>query len=66
MKLVGQLTKAVGTFDLRMAGDVPCTKVLAWLSRVESALELHFGVPKNIPHNRLLRMHDSKKKMPPR
>ena len=43
-------------FDSRMAGDVPRTKVSAWLSRVESALELHCGLLKNIPCDRLLRV----------
>ena len=56
MKSAGQLTKAVGTFDSRMAGDVPRTKVWAWLSPVESALEMHFGWLENVPCDRLLRM----------
>ena len=43
LKLIGQLTKTVGMFDSCMLDNVPRTKVSAWLNRLESALELHFG-----------------------
>ena len=54
LKLVGQLTKTVGMFDSRMADNVPRTKVSAWLNRLESALELHFGPLGDVSCERLL------------
>ena len=56
LKLVGQLTKTVGMFDLRMSDNVPRTKVSAWLNRWESALELHFGPLGEVSCERLLRV----------
>ena len=56
LKLVGQLTKIVGMFDSRMADNVPRTKVSAWLNRLESALELHFGPLGDVSCERLLRV----------
>ena len=56
LKLVGQLTKTVGMFDSRMSDNVPRTKVSAWLNRLESALELHFGPLGDVSCERLLRV----------
>ena len=56
LKLVGQLTKTVGMFDSRMSDNVPRTKVSAWLNRLESALELHFGPLGDVLCERLLQV----------
>ena len=44
----------VSVFDSREVDDAPCTRITAWLSRMESAFELHFGLLKGIPLLRLL------------
>ena len=41
-------------FDSRMLDNIPHTKVSAWLNRLESELELHFGPLGDVSCERLL------------
>ena len=48
------MTKTVGIFNSREVDGATLTRVMAWLSRMESAFESHFGSLEGIPSHCLL------------